>query len=90
MRTKAAVLDRVRAKIRSKGYRPCEVAKSLPSTRSEFMRRFMQGREDLNISLRRAISMAEAVGLEMEEPRFRDRPSLAPQVLNGTPRQDWG
>ena len=58
IRAKAAVLDRVRAKIKEEGYRPAEVAKRLPSTRSEFMRRFMQGREDLNTSLRRAISSA--------------------------------
>ena len=54
---KAIILDAVRDRIRDQGYRPAEIALRLPSTRREFVSRFMAGREDATISLRRAYSL---------------------------------
>lgn len=77
------VIDHVRDRIEARGYTPSEIARNLSSTRREFVKRFMAGREE--ISLKRAISMAEAVGLKVRVVIETDE-SIAPRRRAETPR----
>lgn len=78
------VVDHVRARIEHRGYTPAEIARNLASTRREFEKRFMAGREE--ISLKRAISMAEAVGLKVRIVIESDE-SIAPRRYADSPRE---
>lgn len=80
------VVDRVRDCIEGKGDTPAEIARNLSSTRREFVKRFMAGREE--ISLKRAISMAEVVGLKVRVVVETDE-SIAPRRRADAPRDTY-
>lgn len=77
------LVEATRDRIEAKGYTPSEIATKLPSVRRDFVKRFMYGRE--LVSLDRAISIAEAIGLRAHIEWEVDE-SIAPRRRTDTPR----
>lgn len=80
--------EAIRAQIDHKGYKAKDLHQRLPSIRAGVLGDFMRGRGEF--SPRALISLAEAAGLELEPPRFREKASMAPRRDPHADKHVWG
>ncbi|MBY0251595.1 MAG: hypothetical protein K2X54_09475 [Methylobacterium organophilum] len=77
-----------REHIKAEDYTAKDLHQRMPSIRAGVLDNFMKGKGEF--APRGLASIGEASGLELEPPRFRKRPSMAPRRDPETPKHVWG
>lgn len=80
--------EAIRTHIKQEGYSARDLHQRMPSIRAGVLTDFVKGKGEYG--QRGLINIAEAAGLELEPPRFRKRPSMAPRRDPHAPKHVWG